>query len=499
MPGYEETFSQGGYSLGQAVFHPTQNKIAYCAWEVGDKRLGSIYCYQRPVKIYTSEIDEDSDTPFLCLTPDFRLSRSPAFSNSGHALAFLASAKGFDTHNGAMKLCVQEEGSESIDLSPEIIFTDKLLQKRCWSPDDSNIILTASDHSRQALFQFPAASFTRCLGDASFGELSASLNSHNLLELTDQGIVFTTSNPSTPTTLLAAAYSGALSSSPPLSFPRCATSGICDGNDQLTCEFTWKIIKIKNNVEAILLLPNSSSKSTPCPLIVTPHGGPHGMSTTHFVAAYAFLANSGYAILHVNYRGSTGYTMASLNELPGKCGVVDVCDVYDATKLVLSDSENNIDAEKVGICGGSHGGFLAAHMVGQHPELYKVAALRNPVTNIASMVSSTDIPDWCFVEALGIGKYDFDKFRGPNKEELGIMFDASPLRYAERVKAPLLFALGSVDLRVPVSQGLEYYYTMKPRVKTKMLRYDKDCHALDKPLTTADHWVNILYWFDDNL
>ena len=49
------------------------------------------------------------------------------------------------------------------------------------------------------------------------------------------------------------------------------------------------------------------------------------------------------------------------------------------------------------------GGFLAGHLIGQHPDLFKVAAMRNPCTNIASMVTATDIPDWCYIETLGTG------------------------------------------------------------------------------------------------
>lgn len=49
------------------------------------------------------------------------------------------------------------------------------------------------------------------------------------------------------------------------------------------------------------------------------------------------------------------------------------------------------------------GGFIAGHCIGQHPNLFKVAAMRNPCTNIASMVTATDIPDWCYVETLGPG------------------------------------------------------------------------------------------------
>ena len=65
---------------------------------------------------------------------------------------------------------------------------------------------------------------------------------------------------------------------------------------------------------------------------------------------------------------------------------------------------------------------------------------RNPVTNIATMTTATDIRDWCDVEALGT--YDFSNFRAASKEELGKMWDASPCRYAENVKAKVLVAVG---------------------------------------------------------
>jgi acylaminoacyl-peptidase len=206
--------------------------------------------------------------------------------------------------------------------------------------------------------------------------------------------------------------------------------------------------------------------------------------------AYAFLCAKGYAILHVNYRGSTGFGQRALESLPGNAGRLDVSDVVHAVETVTSSGW--VDKNRVGICGGSHGGFLASHCIGQHPNIFKVAAMRNPVTNIATMTTATDIADWCFVEAMGCGYYNPRKFRGATADELKTMWEASPVRYTDRVIAPTLVALGMADQRVPPSQGLEFYHTLRSNgVKTKLLVYDDDDHAIDLVKSEADLWINV--------
>lgn len=100
-------------------------------------------------------------------------------------------------------------------------------------------------------------------------------------------------------------------------------------------------------------------------------------------------------------------------------------------------------------------------MMGKYPYLFKVTSVRNPVTNIVSMVTTTDIPDWCYVESFGNGKYNF---KPPQKHQIDRMWYVSPIRYMDRVQGPMLKGLGMMDRRVPPSQVLEYFHAIKQEV-----------------------------------
>lgn len=94
----------------------------------------------------------------------------------------------------------------------------------------------------------------------------------------------------------------------------------------------------------------------------------------------------------MNYRGSTGAGEVSLKSLLGRCGDRDVRNCKAATDYTVENYP--IDAKKVCLMGGSHGGFLVTHLSGQYPDTYAAVVSRNPVTDIASMFNSTDIADW---------------------------------------------------------------------------------------------------------
>ena len=209
---------------------------------------------------------------------------------------------------------------------------------------------------------------------------------------------------------------------------------------------------ISRRFEAILMLPPEASHTdtSSIPLIVVPHGGPHSCIPTLFLPSYIFLSITlNAAILLVNYRGSSGFGQGSIDSLPGHIGDRDVADMVQSisevhTHSIVDGKQIVIDSKKYSVVGGSHGGFLGAHLIGQRPDLFASAVLRNPVTNIPTMTTFSDIPDWCYIESMGDKAYDFTTFPAPTADDFARMYRCSPIAHIDKVKTPVLLCLGGM-------------------------------------------------------
>ncbi|TVU31058.1 hypothetical protein EJB05_22725 [Eragrostis curvula] len=154
-----------------------------------------------------------------------------------------------------------------------------------------------------------------------------------------------------------------------------------------------------------------------------------------------------------------------------------------------------IDASKVAVVGISHGGFLTAHLIGQAPDRFIVAAARNPVCNLALMVGTSDIPDWCYMVACGTEAKQYAS-ESPSPDLLRLFYQKSPVAHISKVKVPLLMLLGGADLRVPSSNGLQYARALRERGgEVKIMFFPEDIHEINLPRSDFESFLNIGVWF----
>ncbi|KAI0225469.1 hypothetical protein L0F63_000759 [Massospora cicadina] len=178
-------------------------------------------------------------------------------------------------------------------------------------------------------------------------------------------------------------------------------------------------------------------------LVINIHGGLIPANTVGWNWLNACLAWLGFDVLHVNYTGSVGYGSDYVNKLVGRIGDLDVKDCQYAVGKAWDKGEYL----RRFAMGGSHGGFLTAHLIGRYPVDYAASMLRNPVINVGAMTFTSDIPDWCFSEA-GLS-YDFNALRLTSPDEYATLYNASPLQYVDSLRTPILLLLGLDDRRVP--------------------------------------------------
>ncbi|KOM33872.1 hypothetical protein LR48_Vigan02g002200 [Vigna angularis] len=202
----------------------------------------------------------------------------------------------------------------------------------------------------------------------------------------------------------------------------------------------------------------------------------------------------GYSLLIVNYRGSLGFGEEALQSLPGNVGSQDVNDVLSAIDHVIN--LGLASPSKITVMGISHGGFLTTQLIGQAPDKFVAAAAINPVCNLALMIGTTDIPDWCYVEACGTtARNCFTE--PPSADDLTLLYNKSPISHVSKVKAPTLFLLGAQDVRVPIYDGLQYARALKEKgVDVKIIMFQNDVHALKRPQSDMESFLNIGVWFN---
>ncbi|MBK7632046.1 MAG: S9 family peptidase [Ignavibacteriales bacterium] len=175
------------------------------------------------------------------------------------------------------------------------------------------------------------------------------------------------------------------------------------------------------------------------PVVVNPHGGPWARDAWGFNPEVQFLANRGYAVLQMNFRGSTGYGREFWEKSFKQWGKTMQDDISDGVKWLIA--EGIADPKRVGIYGGSYGGYATLAGLAFSPELYACGVDYVGVSNLFTFQNSIP-PYWApFKEML------YEMVGHPQKDSL-LLRDASPVFHVDQIVAPLLIAQGANDPRV---------------------------------------------------
>ncbi|KAM9856262.1 acylamino-acid-releasing enzyme isoform 2-T2 [Aulostomus maculatus] len=488
-------------SPGQALWAPSGQSVFFVGWYHEPFRLGLKFCSNRRSALF--QLDKDGHCE--CLSGDSLSVSCPRLSPDGSTLVYLQ-GQVFGPHNQCLSLQQLDLKGRTTSTLIDVVSraqTDgfagvyEALPSCCWSADSQRVVFSSACRNQRGLFMVDRRSKTVSSLSDSLSDTSEVYGGWKLLTIQKDLMVVCCSSPSSPPTLRV----GFLPSKGE------AVTWQTLQKPVLTFDFHWTALDIEPSPEednthhpglhfgAVLVKPSRPVREAKTPLVVFIHGGPHSQFAAEWNCTTAGLAALGFAVLMVNYRGSTGFGQDSILSLLGQIGSQDVKDVQRAVLTALQ-KDVTLDAKRMAVIGGSHGGFLSCHLVGQYPDFYKACAARNPVINAATLLGTSDIVDWRYT-SVGL-QYSYGQI--PTADALTAMLEKSPITHAAQIKAPVLLMLGGRDRRVSPHQGLELYKALKSRASpVRLLWFPEDGHSLSRVDTQADCFLNMVLWLLQHL
>ena len=245
-------------------------------------------------------------------------------------------------------------------------------------------------------------------------------------------------------------------------------------------------------IPAILYRPHNASAKNKVPGMIQVHGGPGGQTRMNYSSLYQFLVNHGYAVLCVNNRGSSGYGKTFYQMDDRKHGDVDLKDVIEGKNYL--GSMDFVDEERIGILGGSYGGYMVMRAMTHTPDEFDVGVNIFGVTNWLRTLKS--IPPWwgSFKEALYLEMGD------PNTADSIRLYNISPVFHGDQVKNPVMVLQGSQDPRVLQVESDDMVAAMKKNgVPVEYVLFPDEGHGFRKKENQIKGWSGIMAFLDTHL
>jgi dipeptidyl aminopeptidase/acylaminoacyl peptidase len=245
---------------------------------------------------------------------------------------------------------------------------------------------------------------------------------------------------------------------------------------------TWNS-KDGTSVEGLLVYPLDYSSGSRSPLIVSPHGGPHGRVTDRFNGEYQVWASKGYAVLSPNFRGSSGYGAEFDVANKKDIGFGDYEDVMSGVDKVI---EMGIaDPDRMGVQGGSYGGYMTNWII-THTDRFRGAVSKYGLWNLLTDWSNSNNPRW---ELNYLEAYYWD--------DMDLWLKHSPGTYVKNVTTPVLILHGDADPNTELANSREMYQALHNLGKTvELVIYPREDHGISgEPNHILDRQKRVVDWF----
>jgi dipeptidyl aminopeptidase/acylaminoacyl peptidase len=203
-------------------------------------------------------------------------------------------------------------------------------------------------------------------------------------------------------------------------------------------------------------------------MVLQIHGGPHAMFGNAFFHEFQTLAAEGYVVVYCNPRGSHGYGEEYCSCTRARWGESDMPDVMAVVDYAVE--QGYVDTNRMGVTGGSYGGFLTNWIIG-HDDRFAAAITDRCVSNLYSMYGTSDI-------GFSFGEYEFGGTPWENRETF---VKYSPITYVENMVTPLLIVHSEQDYRCPIEQAEQMFISLKKLGRTvEFVRFPNENHELSR-------------------
>lgn len=414
---------------------------------------------------------------------------SPMYSPDGKWIAFQSSGGQPERVGLSDVYKVAATGGDLVELQKT---PDRNANIVAWAQDGTYLFISENYKTSQVLLALPSSNNIKTLkgdylaySDSKLPIITSLKGSSNAFSISQSGnrVSYTFEDVNTPEEVFTAGLKG--ENNKKISSVNADFNPPALGKTEV---ISWKS-KDGMMIEGLLTYPVDFVKGKKYPIVLQIHGGPAGVFSQSYTGAPGiymtqYFAQKGFIVLRPNPRGSSGYGKDFRYANISDWGFGDYQDLMTGVDHVLAmgiaDNNNQF------VMGWSYGGYMTSWVVTQ-TDRFKAASMGAGLPNLISMVTTTDIPDYLVAHAGGKEFWDdYEEYE-----------NHSAIYQIKNAKTPTQVIHGANDLRVPFTQGQEFYNTLKRKgVDTEMIVYPRTPHGPQEPKFLMDVSPRIMAWFE---